>query len=47
VLNDVVIASAELYYLTKEDFNYQMTKALGNLVAAKVAYKKTCQNMEQ
>ena len=47
VLNDVIIASAELYYLTKSDFNYQMTKALRNLVAAKVAYKKTYKSMEQ
>ena len=40
VLNDVILAATELYYLTQEDFNFQMLNALKHLVAAKQMYKK-------
>jgi len=40
VLNNIVLAAAEVYYLAKEDFNCQMLNALKHLVAAKVMYKK-------
>lgn len=40
VLNDVILAAAEVYYLTEDDFKFQMLNALKHLVAAKVMYKK-------
>ncbi len=40
VLNDVILASAEVYYLAKDDFEFQMQNALRHLVAGKVMYKK-------
>lgn len=40
VLNDVILAAAEIYYLAEDDFNFQMLNALKHLVAAKVMYKK-------
>lgn len=40
VLNDVILAAAEVYYLAEEDFKFQMLNALKHLVAAKVMYKK-------
>ena len=40
VLNDVILAATELYYLAEEDFNFQMKNALKHLVIAKVMYKK-------
>lgn len=39
-INDVVLAAAEVYYLTEEDFRFQIKNALGHLVAAKVIYNK-------
>lgn len=41
LLNDVIIASAEVYYLAKDDFGFQMENALRHLVAGKVMYKRT------
>lgn len=40
LLNDVILASAEVYYLAKDDFEFQMQNALRHLVAGKVMYKK-------
>lgn len=40
VLNDVILAAAEVYYLAEDDFNFQKLNALKHLVAAKVMYKK-------
>ena len=40
VLNDVVLATAEICYLAEEDFNYQMSNALRFLMTAKVMFKK-------
>lgn len=40
ILNDVILAAAEVYYLADEDFKFQMRNALKHLVAAKVTYKK-------
>lgn len=40
VLNDIIMASVEVYYLAKEDFMFQMGNALKHLVAAKTMYKK-------
>lgn len=40
LLNDVILASAEVYYLAKDDFDLQMKNALRHLVAGKVMYKK-------
>lgn len=40
VLNDVILAAVEAYYLAEEDFKFQMMTALKHLVAAKVMYKK-------
>ena len=40
LLNDVILASAEVYYLAKDDFDFQMKNALRHLVAGKVMYKK-------
>lgn len=40
VLSDVILAAAEIYYLAREDFKFQMLNALKHLVAAKVMYKK-------
>ena len=40
LLNDVILASAEVYYLAKDDFDFQMNNALRHLVAGKVMYKK-------
>ena len=40
VLNDVILAAAEVYYLAEDDFKFQMLNALKHLVAAKVMYKK-------
>lgn len=43
LLNDVILASAEVYYLAKDDFDFQINNALRHLVAGKVMYK----NIEQ
>lgn len=40
VLNDVILAAAELYFMEQEDFNFQMKIALKHLVSAKVMYGK-------
>lgn len=40
VLDEVIIASVEVYYLAEEDFNFQMNNALKQLIAAKTMYKK-------
>lgn len=40
VLNDVILAAAEVYYIAEDDFKFQMLNALKLLVAAKVMYKK-------
>ena len=40
VLNDVILAAAEVYYLAEDDFKFQMLNALKHLVAAKIMYKK-------
>ena len=40
ILNDVILAAAEVYYMAEEDFNFQMKNALKHLVAAKTMYKK-------
>jgi hypothetical protein len=40
ILNDVILASAEIYYLAALDFNFQVKNALEHLIAAKVMYKK-------
>ena len=40
ILNDVVLAAAEVYYMAEEDFNFQMKNALKHLVVAKTMYKK-------
>lgn len=40
LLNDVLLASAEVYYLAKNDFEFQMKNALRHLIAGKVMYKK-------
>lgn len=40
VLDDVVLAAAEVYYMAAKDFEFQMKNALKHLVAAKVMYKK-------
>ena len=40
ILDEVIIASAEIYYLAEEDFNFQMNNALKQLIAAKTMYKK-------
>ena len=40
LLNDVILASAEVYYLAKDDFDFQINNALRHLVAGKVMYKK-------
>lgn len=40
VMNDVILAAAEVYYLAEEDFEFQMMNALRHLVSAKAMYKK-------
>ncbi len=40
VMNDMILATVEAYYLAEEDFNFQMMNALKHLVEAKVMYKK-------
>ena len=40
VLDDVILAAAEVYYMAAKDFEFQMKNALKHLVAAKVMYKK-------
>lgn len=40
ILDDVILASAEIYYLAEEDFKFQIMNALRHLVAAKVMYRK-------
>ncbi len=40
ILGDVILMSAEVYYLAAEDFAFQMKNALNHLVAAKVMYRK-------
>lgn len=40
VLNDVILATTEIYYMAQEDFNFQMRIALKHLISAKVAYRK-------
>ena len=43
ILNDVILAAAEVYYLKEEDFKFQMQNALRHLITAKVMYKKLCE----
>jgi len=38
-INDVIIAASEFFYKEKEDLEFQMKLALGNLVEAKVSYR--------
>ena len=38
--NKFIVASAEMFYLSKRDFMFQIKNALKYLVASKVAYKK-------
>lgn len=40
ILNGVILAAAEVYYLQKEDFDFQMQNSLKHLVAAKVMYRQ-------
>ena len=40
VLNDIILATTEIYYMAEEDFKYQMANALSHLVAVKVMYDK-------
>ena len=40
ILNDVILAAAELYFMEQEDFYFQMKIALQHLVSAKVMYGK-------
>ena len=40
VLNNVILATTELYFMEEEDFNFQMKIALEHLVSAKVMYNK-------
>ena len=40
IIDNVLIVAAEVYYLSEEDFKFQMKIALNNLVAAKVRYNK-------
>lgn len=40
VLNTVILASAEMFYLEEEDFRFQLNNALKLLVEAKVKYKR-------
>ena len=39
-VKDVVVASAEFYYIGRRDLGHQITMALNSLVAAKVSYRK-------
>ena len=39
-INDVLIASAEFYYMEENDLAYQLKIALNSVVAAKVNYRK-------
>lgn len=39
-INDVLIASAEFYYMEEKDLAYQLKIALNSVVAAKVNYRK-------
>ena len=39
-INDVLIASAEFYYMDENDLAYQLKIALNSVVAAKVKYRK-------
>lgn len=38
ILNDVIVAAAEVYYLAEDDFRFQMLNSLRHLVAAKAMY---------
>ena len=40
VLNDLIVAAAEAFYLDENDFKFQMRNALKHLVAAKVIFQK-------
>lgn len=40
ILNDILVAAAEIYYLAQEDFIFQMSNALKHLVGAKAMYSK-------
>ena len=40
VVDNIILASAELYYLTCEDFRFQLQNALNHLIAAKLMYKR-------
>lgn len=40
LLDDAVMAAAELYSMAADDFAFQFGRALQNLVAAKVMYRK-------
>ena len=39
-LQNVILASAELFYLDKADFNFQVENALKYMIKAKVMYKQ-------
>jgi hypothetical protein len=40
VLDDVILAAAEIFYLAEEDFIFQIRNALKHLKMAKVMYNK-------
>lgn len=40
LLDEIVLVAAEVYYLAKEDFEYQMKNALKHLISAKITYRK-------
>ena len=39
-MNDVLVAGAEFFYMEETDLAYQIKRALDNVLAAKVKYKK-------
>ena len=39
VVCSVIVAGVEIYFMGEEDFNFQMEKALENLISAKVKFK--------
>lgn len=40
VMDNVILANAEIYYMGQEDFAFQMQKALNNLISAKAMYNR-------
>lgn len=38
IIDDVIVAAAEVYYLAEDDFKFQMLNSLKHLVAAKAMY---------